>query len=426
MRQWRTTARAASAIRGWFGVGVGLAAILFLSSPLAASNDGVEPSAIFDPADGSRIVFLGNTLIERDQSFGYLEARLTRRWPDRNLIFRNLGWSGDTVFGDARAGFETATEGYQRLVQHVNSVKPTHIIVAYGGVESFEGEPGLTRFVEGYKRLLDDLAKTKAQLILITPPPQEKLGSPYPDPTVQNRHLKIYSHSIRDLAKERNLRIIDLFGMMGGPGLTSNGVHLHEQGYQAYGEMVERALGLKPIIWKAEFDKDGKALDALSPNLVIDEVERTKDSLKFRAKSKIQVVPPSVWADFDERHLLIAPGLSVGEYVLKIDGKEMARNDFAAWARGVAFWVSPDQKEFDALRGRIREKNLLYFYRWRPQNETYLFGFRKHEQGQNAREMPMFDPLVVEQEKQIAKTNGSSSHRFELVRVGDLKAEGAK
>ena len=32
---------------------------------------------------------------------------------------------------------------------------------------------------------------------------------------------------------------------------------------------------------------------------------------------------------------------------------------------------------------------------------TYLFGFRKHEQGRNASEIPQFDPLIADLEKQI-------------------------
>jgi len=51
----------------------------------------------------------------------------------------------------------------------------------------------------------------------------------------------------------------------------------------------------------------------------------------------------------------------------------------------------------------VRKKNELYFYRWRPQNETYLFGFRKHEQGKNAREVAEFDPLVAAAEAEIDK-----------------------
>ena len=48
-------------------------------------------------------------------------------------------------------------------------------------------------------------------------------------------------------------------------------------------------------------------------------------------------------------------------------------------------------------------KNQLFFYRWRPQNETYLFGFRKHEQGKNAKEIAEFDPLVDKAEEEIRR-----------------------
>lgn len=52
------------------------------------------------------------------------------------------------------------------------------------------------------------------------------------------------------------------------------------------------------------------------------------------------------------------------------------------------------QAEMNALKKEVMRKDELFFNRWRPQNETYLFGFRKHEQGQNAKEIPMFDPLI--------------------------------
>ena len=44
------------------------------------------------------------------------------------------------------------------------------------------------------------------------------------------------------------------------------------------------------------------------------------------------------------------------------------------------------------------------------------FGFRKHEQGNNAVEIPQFDPLVEAAEKKIALLKQPRSHRFELVR----------
>jgi lysophospholipase L1-like esterase len=63
----------------------------------------------------------------------------------------------------------------------------------------------------------------------------------------------------------------------------------------------------------------------------------------------------------------------------------------------------PDWTKLEELRQAIVKKNELYFHRWRPQNETYLFGFRKHEQGRNAKEIVEFDPLIAEAEAQILK-----------------------
>jgi lysophospholipase L1-like esterase len=54
-----------------------------------------------------------------------------------------------------------------------------------------------------------------------------------------------------------------------------------------------------------------------------------------------------------------------------------------------------------AVRQLVVEKNRLFFHRWRPANETYIFLFRKHEQGNNAVEIPQFDPLVESAEAQV-------------------------
>ncbi len=58
--------------------------------------------------------------------------------------------------------------------------------------------------------------------------------------------------------------------------------------------------------------------------------------------------------------------------------------------------------EFDVLATAIRHKNEEFFHRWRPANWTYLFGFRKQEQGQNAVEIPRFEPLVEQWDERIA------------------------
>jgi glucose/arabinose dehydrogenase len=64
--------------------------------------------------------------------------------------------------------------------------------------------------------------------------------------------------------------------------------------------------------------------------------------------------------------------------------------------------VGPREEE-ELLHSAILKKNELFFHRWRPENWTYLFGFRKHEQGQNGAEIPKFDPLIAAWDARIAK-----------------------
>jgi hypothetical protein len=74
----------------------------------------------------------------------------------------------------------------------------------------------------------------------------------------------------------------------------------------------------------------------------------------------------------------------------------------------------PELDQVEKLRGLIVEKNRFYFHRWRPENETYLFGFRKKEQGKNAKEIPEFDALIAKMETETAKLRTPVVHHYEL------------
>lgn len=285
-----------------------LAPALLLAIPIIAAAAPVE----FKSTD--RVVLIGGTLIEREQRYGYWEAMLTARYP--GLKVRNLGWSGDDVYGIARRAFEVGDPniGRKRLVDLTLAEKPTVILICYGANESFDGEAGLDRFKKGYEKLLDELASTKARIILMSPPPMEDVGRPLPDPATQNKRLAVYRNTIKQIADARGLAFADLFHVLGDgkepiKGLTDNGLHFTDTGYKQTTGAFARALGL---------------------------------------------------------------------------------SEEAAYS-----------ETLEPLRHAIRKKNELYFYRWRPQNETYLFGFRKHEQGRNAKEVAEFDPLVAAAEAEI-------------------------
>lgn len=275
-------------------------------------------AAEFELKDGDKVVWLGSTLIEREQRYGYWEAALTARWPDRKITFRNLAWSGDNVHGEARLAFDINKPelGLKRMVDLTLAEKPTVIFICYGTNESFEGEAGLEKFKKGYEKLLDALAPAKARIVLMTPLPFEK-ASGVPDALQANKRLEQYSAAIRKLAQDRKSDLVDLSTLSEKWGeidqdfrsLTDNGIHLTEKGYDLSVLVLGEAFGFK--------------IGSLS------------------------------------------------------------------------------DRGSESLRQAIIEKNKLYFYRWRPQNETYLFGFRKHEQGKNAKEVADFDPLIAKAEEEI-------------------------
>ena len=78
--------------------------------------------------------------------------------------------------------------------------------------------------------------------------------------------------------------------------------------------------------------------------------------------------------------------------------------------------MGPDFEQLEELRSSVINKNRWFFHRWRPQNETYLFGFRKHEQGQNAREIPQFDPLVAQLEDVVHELSQPRRRYYTLER----------
>lgn len=290
-----------------------------LFSQQANPSGAAEGGRAFEFKEGDRIVLLGSTLIEREQRYGHFETWLALALGDTKVTVRNLGWSGDTVFGHARSYFGPPAEGVERLSSHLELLKPTVAIVCYGGEFAFEGLGGLPDFLTGYRSLLN-LVRDKSpgvRIIMVSPPPLENLGPPLPDQSDGNKNLASVQDALKKFSAAQNCWFVDLFELAGGvpkPGrtprpLTENGVHYTDAGYQFLAGKLLEGLGLQ------------------RPDL-----------------------PPTA---------------------------------------------------VEELRKAVRQKDVLFFNRWRPQNETYLFGFRKHEQGQNAKEIPMFDPLVNEADQKI-------------------------
>jgi lysophospholipase L1-like esterase len=301
---------------------------MFLTVALLATTPGAQPEApkslVFK--DGDRIVWLGNTLVEREQRYGYWETALIAANADKKITVRNLGWSGDTVHGEARGRFDfnNAEKCFKQIVEPTLELKPTVIFICYGTNESFEGKEGLLKFEKGLEKLLDALKPSNARIVLFSPLQFEKSAS-LPDPAPRNQTLGLYREAIKRVAGTRGHAFADLYQEVGvltpvtgtaHQPIAENGMHLSDSGYRESATQFLKVLGL-------------------------------------------------------------------------------------------SYEITYDRTTYEQLRQVVVAKNEQFFNKWRPQNETYLFGFRKHEQGKNAKEIAEFDPFIEKLETEIDKLRKS-------------------
>ena len=299
-----------------------------------------EPTLVLN--DGDRVLLIGDVLIERENNYGHLEARMRQRFPGKNFAVRNLGYSGDSPLGASRASFDPVAKGVDSLKEQLAVVKPTVAILGYGMAASLDdltyrrNDPVLNpdparygvdhspaKFRRELNELMELIVKASPQgqvrFVFVGPIKHEDLRATrpgLPDPAEHNALLAQYEQVLRELAAERKAPFVRGEWKDAGVDLaqgTDNGIHLNERGYRALAASFARQLG---------------------------------------------------W-----------------------------RDDVAGW--------DAETKAHAELRAEILRKNSLFFHRSRPANYTYIFGFRRGEQGRNAVEIPKFDPLVDKAEANV-------------------------
>ena len=137
-------------------------------------------------------------------------------------------------------------------------------------------------------------------------------------------------------------------------------------------------------------------------------------SLSFASSSPTKACrsrPPRVSPAKDDERTLRITGLSAGQYTLKSGGQTIAAATADQWSKGVRLHSGPDFEQEEQLRKVVVAKNAQYFNFWRPENDTYIFGYRKHEQGQNGVEIPRFIPFVEQDDaKDRAAARSPAAH----------------
>ncbi|MPR33474.1 GDSL family lipase [Cytophagaceae bacterium SJW1-29] len=387
-----------------------------LATPV--SQTSVEP---FTLKNGDRVVFLGNSLMENDLLYGYLELALTTRWPDRTVTFRNIGWSGDTVFGDARSYFTNPPTPYELLMKQITEAQPTVVFVAYGGIEAQEGEAGLARFNEGLNKLLDKIQELGAKTVLLSPIPSLSThGSE--NTTRRNAELERYASALATTAAERGTYFVDIFKpiheLQKKFSLTDNDIHLNETGYFHLAMALENGLGLPPRQEVATIDLS-KQNAASSATFKILKTDPKNAELTFTVEERYLPLPlpTEKGASVNSERVLRITGLKKGYYTLAADDEQIVTASAKEWADGVPIRQGPSFAQASQLRTMIVKKNELFFHQYRPHNRTYILGFRSYEQGRHAEGLKELGLIVTWLEGQISLHRMPLPHTYRLSRL---------
>lgn len=259
-----------------------LAMWLLLVVPTLAAAKPVELNR------DDNICIIGGGLAERMQHYGWLETLIHLRYPDHQLVFRNLAASGDEVNGwrDANKRLRSMSFGSQdewlagaapvpqpdklskrdegkvlsNRFQNCNT-KADVIFAFYGYNESFAGDVGLAAFKEDLSAFIEHIATQKyngtsaPRLVLFSPLPQERIDDPNLPPReaieAANARLQSYARAMGEVAHKHGVAFVDLFAlvqplMSTAPNrqraLTINGIHLNEQGDQFLAKLAYQGL----------------------------------------------------------------------------------------------------------------------------------------------------------------------------------------
>jgi hypothetical protein len=200
------------------------------------------------------------------QHDGWLETYLYTRFPKHNLVFRNLGFSGDELTLRLRSASFGSPDFW------LTHTKADVIFAFFGYNESFQGEAGLDKF----KKDLDSFIKntlgqkyngsSAPRLVLFSPIAHENMrDSNLPNGMENNQRIEMYARAMAEVARANTVPLVDLYSPTNelyanaAKPLTINGVHLNEQGNRQLAEVIDKVL----FAGQAEPKRDPKVMEKI-------------------------------------------------------------------------------------------------------------------------------------------------------------------
>ncbi|MDN3202989.1 PVC-type heme-binding CxxCH protein [Algoriphagus sediminis] len=226
-------------------------------------------------SEGQVIALVGNNLGSRMMHYGTFETEMYTRFPDQNLIFRNLCDPADTPGFRPRSGTNdpwafpgaeafqdeyatpSGSEGFlEKPDEWLTRLEADVVIGFFGFNESFQGEAGL----ENFKAELDAWIKHSKRkkyngdsvpsLALVSPIAMENIShlKDVPNGEKENEMIQLYAKVTQEVAKANDIPWVDAFTASqkwydsSDEPLTIDGSQLNQRGYELFGELLADEL----------------------------------------------------------------------------------------------------------------------------------------------------------------------------------------
>ncbi|EEF59035.1 PVC-type heme-binding CxxCH protein [Pedosphaera parvula] len=229
-----------------------LKTLTILLIAFCASFTQAQPSSKLELKKGDHIAIIGNGLADRFQHSGWLETLIYSKYPQHDLVFRNLAVAGDEI------SVRNRSENFGSPDEWLKKTKADVILAFFGFNESFKGHDGVGKFKADLDKFLKDTlandysGKGHPRIVLFSPIACEKhQDSNLPDPIQNNANLQEYTAAMAEVARANGVQFIDLFGPsqhlyaevgQRKQSLTVDGFHLSEAGDKLLADAMFQGL----------------------------------------------------------------------------------------------------------------------------------------------------------------------------------------
>ena len=443
-------------------LGCSLSAV-YAQTPAAPANPITPSASTFakiaprvELKDGDTWVFLGDSITHQCLYTQYVEDYFYTRHPEKRIHFHNAGVGGDR-----------AQNALDRFDEDVAAYKPKVVTILLGmndGTYKGYDQAVFDTYQAGMTKILDQLQALDAVVIPMTPTMHDaraaRLAGKAQEPrdTYYNGVLSLYGAWLREVAQQRGLGFVDMYGPLNqmtleqrrtDPNWTMIPDAVHPG---AAGQFVMAAALIADIAQKTPvsavtiFQKDGKWVAGTANAKVSDLNGGEKISFTLKANALPWVVPAEAAEGYKLTHAghklsnekLTVRNLAPGNYELRIDGTAVGKWTDGQLAFGVELEenkLTPQYQQAEKVAALNQKRNVEAYHGVRnefsklkkariamgkavgtPEEASAKAAFETLHTEMQARVKGLLEK-ARQLEDEIYRTNQPQPHQYELVAV---------